>query len=321
MKKVSVIIPCFNSERFLFNTLASVKDQEYENIEIIIIDDGSTDSSVKIAQEFKAKEIKVFSQVKKGACAARNFGLSLATGEYIMFLDSDDLISKNKIGEQVRVIQKYGNETLPFCGWGRFFKSIDDFVFEDQIINKFYEKPVQYLIDCWSGKGMWQTSVFLMHRDLVEKAGRWNEELIINQDGEFFARVILKAKKLLFTEGEVYYRSGNKNSISGSEKTFEKAASLLKSYQLYQKHLIPQFSLKGLKEALGANYVSFFYQFYDQYPELALQAYEDFFQLNVPVKNGGRGFKILAPLFGIKGALKIKSLLKRKRNHLPDHLE
>lgn len=312
MRKVSVIIPCFNSERFLLNTLRSVKDQDYEKIEIIIVDDGSTDSTVKIAQKFKAKEIKIFTQVNKGACAARNFGFSVAKGDYIMFLDSDDLISKNKIGEQVEVIEKHGINTLPFCGWGRFYGNLDSFSFENQIMNQDYDNPVQYLTDCWNGKGMWLNSLFLMHRDLIERAGYWNEELLINQDGDFFTRVILQAKELLYTDGLVYYRSGIENSISGSKKSYEKALSLLKSYKLYQKHLKADYNNPLVKEALGANFVSFFYQYYDQYPELAEEAYSHFNQLNTKVKNGGRGFEILEPIFGVKRALKIKSLLKKK---------
>jgi glycosyltransferase involved in cell wall biosynthesis len=312
MKKVSVVIPCFNCEKLLLSTLESVQNQSYPNIEIIVVDDGSSDSTLEIANQFSGRDIKVIPQLNRGACAARNLGLSISTGEYIMFLDADDIISKNKIKEQVAVIEKEGSSTLPFCGWGRFYKSIDDFAIERQPVNKNYRKPINYLIDCWNGRGMWQTSIFLMHRELIEKAGRWNEEILINQDGEFFARVILQAEKLIFTEGLVYYRSGNRGSISGSKVSYVKASSLLKSYQLYQNHLNPEDSTNVVKEALGANFISFFYRFYDQYPDLAEDAYKNFLRLEVRVTNGGKGFNLLRPLFGVKGALKFKSLLKKK---------
>lgn len=310
--KVSVIIPVYNSEKFLRETIDSCLKQTWQNTEMIIVDDGSTDRSLSIAKKFSSENVKVYSQENRGACAARNLGVFNSTGDFIMFLDADDLMSPDKIEVQMEALGKQRGNFIAFCGWGRFYHDLTDFSAEKQAVNKDYEKPVHCLIDVWRGKGIVPISAWLVPRILIEKVGRWNEELLINQDGEFFTRVILQAEKLIFTEGLVYYRSGNKESISGSKVSYEKAHSLLKSYRLYQKHLKPEVCTAGIKEALGANFISFFYRFYDQYPELAEEAYDDFLNLKVSVTNGGRAFHLLTPFFGIKGALKVKSLLKRK---------
>lgn len=96
---VSVIIPVYNVEKYLRRCLNSVIDQEYKNIEIILVNDGSTDNSLEMAISYKEKDkrIKVFSQENQGLSAARNTGLDKSQGEYIIFIDSDDYVSKDYV--------------------------------------------------------------------------------------------------------------------------------------------------------------------------------------------------------------------------------
>ena len=96
MIKVSVIIPVYNVEQYLRPCLDSVLNQTLKNIEIICIDDGSTDDSLKILMEYAEKDnrITILKQKNKGAGVARNYGMSIATGEYFLFLDSDDFFSE-----------------------------------------------------------------------------------------------------------------------------------------------------------------------------------------------------------------------------------
>ena len=93
MKKLSVIVPCYNAEKYISKTLDSLVNQTLDNFEVIVINDGSTDNSLNIINSYKEKYphiIKVHSQENKGIAATRNVGLDLVTGEYIGFLDSDD---------------------------------------------------------------------------------------------------------------------------------------------------------------------------------------------------------------------------------------
>src|SRR3954463_5077031 len=101
---VSIIIPVYNAEKYIAETINSAADQTWSNKEIIIIDDGSTDGSLAIAKRFANDQIKVFSQANKGASAARNRGLLEAKGKYVQFLDGDDLLMPNKIALQLEHI-------------------------------------------------------------------------------------------------------------------------------------------------------------------------------------------------------------------------
>lgn len=106
MKKVSVIIPLYNEEKYIKECLESVINQTYKNLEIIVVDDNSTDNSLKIVKEIKDKRIKVIKlKQNNGVANARNKGVEKATGDYICFLDSDDFWVKDKIKKQIKFIK------------------------------------------------------------------------------------------------------------------------------------------------------------------------------------------------------------------------
>lgn len=109
---VSVVIPCYNSVQYIGKCVESVLLQDYESIEVIVIDDGSTDGSLAALQEYKA--IKVISQANYGACVARNRGLKAARGKYIKFLDSDDFLEPGIIKRQVALAESLKETTIVY---------------------------------------------------------------------------------------------------------------------------------------------------------------------------------------------------------------
>ena len=107
--KFSIIMPCYNSSKTLIDSVDSVLNQSYKNVELIVVDDGSTDNSLEILNNIKDERVKLFKQGNKGPGCARNFGINKSTGDYILFCDSDDLL-KNDIIEKINKItdfQKY----------------------------------------------------------------------------------------------------------------------------------------------------------------------------------------------------------------------
>lgn len=310
---VSIIIPIYNAEDFLAETINSVLNQTYKNIEVILVDDHSTDGSYDLAEQFKDEKITLVKNPKKGACAARNYGFELSTGDYIQYLDADDLLSLHKIEKQLQQFQQFGNNIICSGVWGRFHDSVSEVIWEQHDINKDYENPIEWLIDSWSGKGMMAVHCWLVPREIIKKAGPWNENLLLNQDGEFFSRVLLNAKAIKFCKNaEVYYRSGNVNSISQQNQlSIEKASSLLESFELYQKNCQDYIELETVKKGLGENYLNFMYQFYPLFPELLKRAEVQFYALghHKMWTVGGEKFKKLANFIGFKNALKLKKLL------------
>src|SRR5215470_4845923 len=119
---VSIIIPCFNAERWLAETLRSALAQSGINREIILVDDGSTDQSREIAAQFTAQGVHVIDQANRGASAARNAGLRAAKGKWIQFLDADDLLGPEKLARQVAALERAGEDVLAAGPWGRFTK-------------------------------------------------------------------------------------------------------------------------------------------------------------------------------------------------------
>lgn len=117
MKKyVSIIVPTYNSEKYINACISSILNQSYVYFEVIIIDDGSTDSTKEIINNFNDKRIKLFVQSNQGVSVARNKGIMCATGEYITFIDSDDIIDPTHISGLLESIEKHNCE-LAICGY------------------------------------------------------------------------------------------------------------------------------------------------------------------------------------------------------------
>lgn len=141
LKKVSIIIPVFNVENYLEECLSSAVGQDYESIEIIIVDDGSTDSSGKIIDTFKNRYSFVQSVKTKnqGQSSARNLGLEMATGDYILFLDSDDWLEKNTVSVCIKTINDNRLDIVLFSAEA----FIDGEAKDITKMNKFYSRSTQ----------------------------------------------------------------------------------------------------------------------------------------------------------------------------------
>lgn len=120
---VSILIPCYNAEPWLAETLESALQQTWKNTEIIVVDDGSSDGSLAVAKKFESNGVKVISQTNKGASAARNRALQEAQGDFIQYLDADDLLAPDKIERQMQLLDCDRNSDYIVSGaWARFTK-------------------------------------------------------------------------------------------------------------------------------------------------------------------------------------------------------
>ena len=116
MVKVSVVIPAYNGDRYLAAAINSILAQTYQDLEIIVVDDGSTDNTPQIAQQYGAR-VQYFSQTNQGVAASRNLGLAAATGAYIAFLDQDDVFLPHKLACQVALLEKDDSLGIVNSGW------------------------------------------------------------------------------------------------------------------------------------------------------------------------------------------------------------
>ena len=118
--RVSIIIPCFNAEAWVGAAIDSVLAQTWPETEVIAINDGSRDASLAEMRRFEGPRVRVLDQGNLGASAARNSGLRAASGEFIQFLDADDLLAPDKIATQMDLLNRSGDRAVATARWGRF---------------------------------------------------------------------------------------------------------------------------------------------------------------------------------------------------------
>lgn len=251
---VSIIIPTYNRPTLLEATIESVLEQEYEHWECLVIDDGSKKEMIIQVEKFCSKDSRIIfhsrpKNCRKGASSCRNYGLSKARGELIQFLDDDDLLDKKKIAEQIKLYSENNPFTLFTSRWGGFTETNDlKSLFKFQYhCYKDFKRGADLLNNFGLYNEYFPLHVYLTPRLLVEKSGPWNEELNNNDDAEFFTRIILNATEIVFaTNARVYYRYNSTGQLSELNSE-EKVKSVLKSWELIERHIKKSKSLRAVK--------------------------------------------------------------------------
>ncbi len=217
---VSILIPAYNAGKWIRQTLESALDQTYANKEIIVVNDGSRDDTLEIVKRFESARVKIVDQPNAGGAAARNTALAHAQGDYLQWLDHDDLLAPDKISEQMKQVQAIGDDRRLFSGGfstfffcpergrtnaGPLWKDLSPL---DYFYTKF-EKDVWLHTTCW-----------LVSRKLSELAGPWLDLRSPDDDGEYFCRVVAASDGIVFVPtAKSYWRVGNTASFSYSRQT------------------------------------------------------------------------------------------------------
>ena len=310
---VSVCIPCYNAERYIEHTLMSLLSQSYPSIEIIVIDDKSSDNSFTIIETYARRNSKIVLEKahRKGAAAARNQAYSKSKGDLVVFFDADDLINPNFIASQVELL-KNRPACVSISNWGRFFNNdLNTFKIDNQVIRRnlsFHNWIIAYWTDY---KHTTPPGRILIPRKIMEAAGEWNESLSLNDDFEFFTRVFLNCETILYNDAALfYYRSGIGGlSASVSKRAYE---SYYATLSLSLNAVLTKFPNDALiKKACANLWQMFIYHAYPHVPMLRLQA-------SAAIKNlGGASIafpaggytKTLIKLCGWKLTKRLKSML------------
>ncbi len=313
---VSILIPAYNAESYLSETLDSTLSQTWKNIEIVVVDDGSTDNTLLVAKTYESKGIKVISQSEnRGQTAALNRCLVEAQGDFIQYLDADDILESQKIEVQVRRLLKEQPGTLATAPWARFYQN-------DLATAKFvpnndwqdFDDPIAWLVECWTGHGTMPPTSWLYPREIVEATGLWHESLTLNNDMEYFTRAVLASKKLVFCpEARWYYRSGNP-SLSGQRS--EKALwSQYEVIRLSTERLFMIENTERTRYAAACYWQYFVFMAYPQATDLVKSAEKNIQSLGgCDLKpDGGSAFKIMREIVGWKISLRLQKLYYRLR--------
>lgn len=312
MPKVSIIIPLHNSEAFIAETIQSCLDQSYPDIEVIVVENGSTDHSYDTVKAMKDERIRLFKIETPNASAARNFGLQQADGDYIQFLDADDLMSPNKIAQQIKALAAKPDGWLASCAWAKFRNHTGEAIIQPQKVWRI-EAPMNWCVSAMSGGGMMIPGCWLIPRSVLDRAGIWNENLSLHDDGEFMCRVLLVSKGNCFTEEALVYYRQVENSLSAQNTSRKAAQSSLAVCHSYKQELLARQDDESTRHALAFCYRRFIYEFHPQHQPLIEEAQKELKKLNVHLLPlvGGNFFKKLAAFIGFDNALKLRALVKR----------
>ena len=234
---VSIVMPALNAQCSIREAIESCLRQTWSNLEIIVIDNGSVDQTVNIALSFESPRVHVLECARTGASAARNEGIAASQGDFIQFLDADDVLAPNKIFSQIELLACSPDRSIASGSWSRFAMHPGELTLKPEPIWKSCV-PEEFLMTSWMGGGMMPVFGWLTPKHLIEAAGPWDEELRINQDGEFFTRVVLASAKIVFCAGATgYYRTVESASVS-KRRSREAMVSALRAIDLSCGHLL-----------------------------------------------------------------------------------
>jgi glycosyltransferase involved in cell wall biosynthesis len=311
---VSVIIPCKNAGLWLKDAIESCLTQTWPNIEIIVVDNGSVDESVAVARSYSNKSIKVLECGRKGASAARNVGLQHAHGAFVQFLDADDVLDRDKIRLQVERLKRSPVGTIASASWSQFRNLPGEVRFAPEPVWRDL-KPEEFLISSWLGGGMMPPFAWLTPRPVIEKAGLWNEDLSLNDDGEFFTRAILASAGIVYcADAKGYYRKTHTLSLS-NRRDAEALTSAFTSVHLSCQHLLERCSSDEAARACACNFQRLIFDLYPQKPELIKLAEQRVIELGGSALKigGGRLLQFIAACLGWKFARRCQLLWRMVR--------
>jgi glycosyltransferase involved in cell wall biosynthesis len=190
---ISVVIPCYNSEGFVERAVRSALEQTYPIEEVICVDDGSTDGTLEVLRGIERSEggITIHSQKNQGICGARNTGLEIASGEYIAFLDHDDILHPRKLEHQARLIVEASSQ--PDLLAAPYVEVFPDEEREPTVRNVYSQDPWVGLIHARLGR----TSSNLWRAETVREVGTWKDEDGLSLDTGLMFRMLKKGCKII----------------------------------------------------------------------------------------------------------------------------
>jgi glycosyltransferase involved in cell wall biosynthesis len=246
---VSIIIPTYNRSKYLVEAVESCLNQSYTNIEIIIIDDGSTDGTEEMVSKllntkWENRNIIYIKQSNAGASAARNYGLENAKGDFIQYLDSDDILYPNKLQLQLAEMHKQNAEVCICYG----FMGANLGAVENEILGESFENKIDLMHKMCSGRvHVMQTTAPIWRKTFLDdnyNNNRWNVSIAFGDDLEYHIRLLTKVAKICFVPQKLFFvrehsdlrlsnLNGNVKQIESGILTLQLVTSIIEKNRLW----------------------------------------------------------------------------------------
>lgn len=315
---VSVVIPVYQGARLIAATLDSVLAQTWPHLEIVVVDDGSTDATRDVVSAYASRGVRLLSASNGGAARARNLGCAASRGAFVQFLDHDDLLSPRKIELQMqRLLQQPGSVA---CGPWAPFEDDPQQAVHQHLRTYRDDDPLSWLVSVRGGDGMMPTGAWLTPRTLIETAGPWDESLERNpdDDGEFFSRVILASRRVLFCEDALfYYRNPTSHRNLRAGRSPRAVESLLLTQHRYRDRLLKAEDSERTRRAAAHGYAAFLEMIYPDFPTQCARAFSSLESLGEHgyLPPGSAKFGWLIRAVGLRTALRIRHAVRILRGH------
>lgn len=238
MKKISVISPVYNGKKYIINLIKSLSNQTFKDFEFLLIDDGSTDNTVKLAKSELEKtniDYKIISQQNGGQSKARNLGIKNATGEWVVMIDSDDTIQSNYLNNLYSVTQKCDCDVV-FCDLHRvddenIFEELDDsFDYENLLGKEFFVKFIMHQVE------IGPISLFIKREHLAKLKLFFNEKSRYSEEFIFICSLLYNSNKVAHLKQRLYnycLRSGSVSTGASIERILTGYNEIIKSNKNY----------------------------------------------------------------------------------------
>lgn len=250
---VSIIMPAYNAQDYIKQSIQSVVKQTYNNWELLIINDGSTDNTVSIVESFKDTRIVLFSQENSGVSRARNYGISKAKGDYIAFLDSDDLWKNNKLNVQVSYMKKHPDIVLSYTDY-------DSFKLQNEIIKnkQLYPFQIENQHDRLLVFNYIATLTVMLKKEIFQKVDGFDISLFGPEDWDLWIR-IAKIGKIAFINQKLALYREHESGISKNRKR-----QLEQEYKVLRRYALQSTNKKLQKYALWFYYLKYINYLFSQ---------------------------------------------------------
>lgn len=229
MPTISVVVPAYNAERTILEAIASVQQQTFSDFELIVIDDGSNDRTLELLHSVTDERIRIFSYENGGVCVARNHGISHATGEFIAFLDADDLWTPDKLALQLAALQQHPEAGAAYS-WTYFMNEKGGNLFYNACEPIFFNGNVY--ANLLVGDFIYTASNPLLRKQAIEFVGDFDPALKSCEDWDYWLRIAARWPFIVVPKYQIFYRQSS-GSLSSKVEVM-KSASLLALEKAYR---------------------------------------------------------------------------------------
>jgi glycosyltransferase involved in cell wall biosynthesis len=301
---VSILIPAYNAEETITASIQSAIGQTWQRKEVIVVDDGSSDRTAEMAGRFGSK-VTVVSTENRGAAAARNHALSLSQGDYIQWLDADDILAQDKIERQFAELRKDDSRRILLSSpWASFNYRTGRAHFIPTLLWRDLA-PTEWLLRKMGHNLHMQTATWLASRELTEAAGPWDTRLQSDDDGEYFCRVLLASEGTRFApHARVFYRVSASHRLSHIGTSDKKKDAMLTSMKLHIQYLRSLEESDRVRLACLTYLQNWYHHFYPERPDIVAELQSLAEQLHGELKEPTLRWKYgwIRPVFGWKTA-------------------